>query len=63
MGHSHVPDGKAFLAAFLGLEVCSENGWSAGEVGPVPSSSSLTTFLQTVSSDVSILTMVIMDRC
>ena len=36
MGHSHVPDGKAFLAAFLGLEVCSENGWSAGEVGPVP---------------------------
>ena len=57
------PNGEAFLAAFLGMEVCSENGWSAGEVGPVPSSSSLTTFLQTVSSDVSILTMVIMDRC
>ena len=34
MGHCHVPNGEAFLAAFLGLEVCSENGWGAGEVGP-----------------------------
>ena len=45
MGHGHVPNGEAFLAAFLGLEVCSENGWGTGEVGPVPSSSAFPAFL------------------
>ena len=32
MGHGHVPNGEAFLAAFLGLEVCSENGWGTGKL-------------------------------
>ena len=63
MGHGDMPNGEAFLAAFLGMEVCSENRRGAGEIGPVPSSSAFPTFLQTVSSNVTFLTMVFMDRC
>ena len=40
-----MPNGETFLAAFLGMEVCSENSRGAGEVGPVPSSSAFPTFL------------------
>ena len=62
MGHGYVPNGETFLAAFLGMEVSSENSRGAGKVSPVPSSSAFP-FLQTVASDVTLFTMVFMDRC